>query len=234
MSWKLKKKAQGLVASEEGVTRKDWGGRVRVALVYPNTYAVGMSNLGFQGVHQMLNAHDDVLCERAFLPDDVDKEDLERSGHTLVSFESGTGVNQYTFVIFVNGDDEMYVTDIRTPTGTFNFDSGMLPESVARDIDAALDTHNLDVLVAPTASPPFVIDEINGNRNLGGSSTPAALAGYPLLSMPARYTPFGLPVNLTLMGRAWSEPTLIRIASALERVLPARRPPRYLPHLSLS
>ena len=47
MSWKLKKKAQGLVASEEGVVRKDWGGRVSVALVYPNTYAVGMSNLGF-------------------------------------------------------------------------------------------------------------------------------------------------------------------------------------------
>jgi amidase len=78
-----------------------------------------------------------------------------------------------------------------------------------------------------------VTDLINGNRTLGGSSTPAALAGYPLLSMPAGYTPWGLPVNLTLMGRAWSEPTLIRIASALERALPPRRPPQYLPTLSL-
>jgi hypothetical protein len=56
------------------------------------------------------------------------------------SFESGTGANKYTFVIFVNADDDMFVTDITTPNGTFNFDSGMLPESVARDIDAALDT----------------------------------------------------------------------------------------------
>src|SRR5215470_12014448 len=59
MSWKLKKKAQSLLASEEGVVRKDWGGRVSVALVYPNTYAVGMSNLGFQTVYERLNALSD-------------------------------------------------------------------------------------------------------------------------------------------------------------------------------
>jgi amidase len=100
-------------------------------------------------------------------------------------------------------------------------------------IDAVLDQYGLDVLVAPTASPPFTIDEVNGNRNLGGSSTPAALVGYPLLSMPAGYTPFGLPVNLTLMGRAWSEPTLLRIAYAIEQALPPRHPPSYLPTLSL-
>ncbi|MGE3912634.1 MAG: amidase family protein, partial [Chloroflexota bacterium] len=100
-------------------------------------------------------------------------------------------------------------------------------------IDAVMDQHGLDVLIAPTASPPFTIDEVNGNRNLGGSSTPAALAGYPLLSMLAGYTPFGLPVNLTLMGRAWSEPVLIRIAYALEQALPKRRAPGYLPTLML-
>ena len=74
-------------------------------------------------------------------------------------------------------------------------------------IDAALNAHDLDVLVAPTASPAFVIDEINGNRNLGGSSTPAALAGYPLLTMLAGYTPFagrklrGWPVTVLSRGR---------------------------------
>src|ERR1051325_117150 len=68
MSWKLKKKAQGLVASEEGVTHKDWGGRVRVALVYPNTYAVGMSNLGFQTIYDHLTALPHVVCERVFFP----------------------------------------------------------------------------------------------------------------------------------------------------------------------
>ena len=51
MSWRLRKKAQALVAGEQGVVRKDWGGRVSVALVYPNTYAVGMSNLGFQTIY---------------------------------------------------------------------------------------------------------------------------------------------------------------------------------------
>jgi amidase len=100
-------------------------------------------------------------------------------------------------------------------------------------IDAVLDQYGLDLLLAPTSSPAATIDQVNGDRRLGSSATPAALAGYPLLSMPAGYTPFGLPVNLTLMGRAWSEPTLIRIAYALEQALPARRPPTYLPSLPL-
>jgi amidase len=100
-------------------------------------------------------------------------------------------------------------------------------------LDAIMDKHDLDVLVAPTSSPAATIDQVNGDRRLGGCSTPAALAGYPLLSMPCGYTPFGLPVSLTLMGRAWSEPTLIRIGYALERALPTRRPPTYLPALTL-
>jgi amidase len=100
-------------------------------------------------------------------------------------------------------------------------------------LDAVLDEHNLDALIAPTSSPAATIDQVNGDRRLGGCSTPAALAGYPLLSMPCGCTRFGLPVSLTLMGRAWSEPTLIRIAHALEQALPPRRPPSYLPTLSL-
>jgi amidase len=100
-------------------------------------------------------------------------------------------------------------------------------------LDAVMDEHNLDALVAPTSSPAATIDQVNGDRRLGSCATPAALAGYPLLSMPCGYTPFGLPVSLALMGRAWSEPTLIRIASALEQALPPRRPPTYLPTLDL-
>jgi amidase len=100
-------------------------------------------------------------------------------------------------------------------------------------LDAIFDAKSLDVLIAPTSAPAATIDQVNGDRHLGSSATPAALAGYPLISMPAGYTPFGLPVNLTLMGRAWSEPTLIRIAYALEQALPPRRPPAYLPTLAL-
>jgi radical SAM superfamily enzyme YgiQ (UPF0313 family) len=75
-------------------------GSFRIALVYPNLYFVGMSNLGFQGVYQLLNGYDDVLCERGFLPDDVDKEDLERSGVPLTSFESGTPLRDFDLIAF--------------------------------------------------------------------------------------------------------------------------------------
>src|SRR2546428_113632 len=63
MSWKLKRKAQALLAGEEGQVHKDWGGRMSIALVYPNSYAVGMSNLGFQTIYEHLNAIPDVVCE---------------------------------------------------------------------------------------------------------------------------------------------------------------------------
>ena len=84
-------------------------GDFRIALGYPNLYYVGMSNLGFQGVYQMFNAHPAVVCERTFLPDDVDKEDLERSGHPLTSFESGTDLRRFHAVAFSVSFENDYV-----------------------------------------------------------------------------------------------------------------------------
>ncbi len=81
----------------QDVTRE---GSFRVALVYPNLYFVGMSNLGFQSVYQGLNALADVLCERAFLPDDRDAEELERTGRPLGSFESGTPLRDFDALAF--------------------------------------------------------------------------------------------------------------------------------------
>ncbi len=75
-------------------------GAFRIALAYPNLYFVGMSNLGFQGVYQLLNGYPDVVCERAFLPDDVDKEDLERSGSPLTSFETSTPLRDFDVIAF--------------------------------------------------------------------------------------------------------------------------------------
>jgi radical SAM superfamily enzyme YgiQ (UPF0313 family) len=75
-------------------------GTFRVALVWPNLYYVGMSNLGFQAVYRMLNAHPGVACERAFLPDDEDKAELERTGSPLVSFETGTPLRDFDAVAF--------------------------------------------------------------------------------------------------------------------------------------
>jgi amidase len=94
-------------------------------------------------------------------------------------------------------------------------------------IDAVMDQHQLDALVMLADAPACPTDLINGDRSLGSSSTPAALAGYPLISVPAGFS-FGLPVNITFMGRAFSEPTLIRLAHAFERLTQARRPPRFL------
>ncbi|MBI3636650.1 MAG: radical SAM protein [Candidatus Rokubacteria bacterium] len=88
MSWSLKKKAQALLAEEQGTIHKDWGGKIAIALVYPNTYAVGMSNLGFQTIYWHLNQRPDVVCERVFLPEHEDVDELARTGTAPFSLES--------------------------------------------------------------------------------------------------------------------------------------------------
>jgi amidase len=95
-------------------------------------------------------------------------------------------------------------------------------------IDAVLDRHRLDALVAPTGSPAWVTDLVDGDPSGAGSSTPAAQAGYPLVSVPAGFAA-GLPVGITFSGGAFSEPALIRLAYAFERATGARRPPRFTP-----
>ena len=95
-------------------------------------------------------------------------------------------------------------------------------------IDAVMDQHQLDALVMPTSSPPWLIDLVNGDPPLGGSAQPVALAGYPAINVPAGYI-FDLPVGITFMGRAFSEPTLIKLAYAFEQSTKIRRPPQYLP-----
>jgi amidase len=94
-------------------------------------------------------------------------------------------------------------------------------------IDAVLEKHNLDALVAPTGSPAWRTDLVNGDLFLGASSSPAAMAGYPLVTVPAGHA-FGLPVGLTFMGTAYSEPTLIGLAYAFEQATQIRETPRFL------
>lgn len=94
-------------------------------------------------------------------------------------------------------------------------------------IDAAIREHGLDALVAPSGPPAWVTDVVNGDRGGFGSSGPAARAGYPLVSVPAGMV-MGLPVGITFMGPARSEPALLRLAHAFERYTKARRPPRFL------
>ncbi len=95
-------------------------------------------------------------------------------------------------------------------------------------IDAIMDKYQLDALVMPTTSPAWCIDLVNGDHGLGGSAQPAALAGYPAITVPAGFS-FELPIGITFTGRAYSEPTLLRLAYAFEQGTKVRRAPKYLP-----
>ena len=116
MSWHLKEKARALLAEEQGTVRKDWGGRVAFALVYPNSYAVGMSNLGFQTIYRHLNALPGVVCERVFFPDPEDVAEFRRTGGVPFSLESQrplTDFHMLGFSVTYEGD---YINVLRLLT----------------------------------------------------------------------------------------------------------------------
>jgi radical SAM superfamily enzyme YgiQ (UPF0313 family) len=113
MSRLLQERHRGYRQAEIPLQEIKQAGSFRVALCYPNLYFVGMSNLGFHSVYQMLNTHPDVLCERAFLPDDVDREDLERTGHPLTTVESGSELRSFHALAFSVSFENDYLYVLR-------------------------------------------------------------------------------------------------------------------------
>jgi len=94
-------------------------------------------------------------------------------------------------------------------------------------IDAVMDQHHLDAIMAPTAGAAWLTDLINGDGSGGGSSNAAAVAGYPDITVPAGFI-FGMPVGVSFFGRAWSEATLLKIAYAFEQMTKVRKAPEFL------
>jgi amidase len=97
----------------------------------------------------------------------------------------------------------------------------------AEGIDEVIRAHSVDAIVAPTAGPAWLIDPVTGDHDTGGCSSPAAVAGYPHITVPAGFV-HGLPVGISFFGAAWNEPVLIRLAYAFEQASKARKTPRLL------
>jgi len=100
VSRKLREKIDNLLSKEKGTVFKEPGGKISVCLIYPNTYHVGMSNLGFQGIYTLLNNRSDTVCERAFLPDEEDISEYIRADTKLFSLESKRPLNNFDILAF--------------------------------------------------------------------------------------------------------------------------------------
>src|SRR5215208_5291256 len=100
-------------------------------------------------------------------------------------------------------------------------------------IDQTMDRHDLDAIFSLTASPPWTTDLVNGDHYLFGSSTPAAVAGYPNITVPAGFSFGELPVGVNFIGRRWAEPTLLKLAYGYEQGTHHRHAPRFLPSLGV-
>jgi radical SAM family uncharacterized protein len=99
-SWKFLQKAKGVLEKEKGTIQKSWGGKITICLLYPNSYHVGMSNLGFQTLYQILNADENVVCERAFLPEPEDLQEYRNTQTPLFSLESQKPLSSFDILAF--------------------------------------------------------------------------------------------------------------------------------------
>ena len=100
MVWSIISRHRQVLSRERGAVHKDWGGRITVALCFPNTYHAGMSNLGFLALYGLLNAEEDVVAERVFVPDRSLADEYARTGASLLSLESGRPLGEFEIIAF--------------------------------------------------------------------------------------------------------------------------------------
>ncbi|GAC1400691.1 MAG: amidase [Chloroflexota bacterium] len=139
--------------------------------------------------------------------------------------------NHHTQELRYFNQDIFFMAQAKGPLTTPEYQTALandIKNSRQQGIDYMMNQHHLDALVVPTNAPAWPIDLVDGDHFLDGSSTLAAVAGYPAITVPAGYT-FELPIGITFFGRAYSEPRLIRIASGFEYQTKVRHAPRFLP-----
>ena len=149
-----------------------------------------------------------------------------RSLAELIAFNERNAAEELAYF----GQERLLVAESKGPLSSTEYREAHAVArrlSRAAGIDRVMDSGNLDAILAPTGGPAWVTDLVNGDHFGGSSSQFAAAAGYPNISVPAGFV-HGLPVGVSFFGRAWSEPTLIRIAYAFEQATRHRRAPRLL------
>ncbi len=143
----------------------------------------------------------------------------------LIAFNTATAEAEMPYF----GQERLIAAEAKGPlTDPIYLDARAAARRLSRTagIDRVMDAGRLDAIVAPTGGPAWVTDLVNGDHFGGGISIFAAVAGYPNVTVPAGFIR-GLPVGCSFFGRAWSEPTLIRIAFAFEQATHHRRPPEF-------
>jgi amidase len=171
--------------------------------------------------------------------------DLKHDLDHYLSTRADTDVKSLADLIAFNGahaeqELEFFGQELFEKADTDPYDRAKYQQALARmrkiggvaGIDAVLQRYHLDAIVVPSAPPALIIDHVNGEPFIFGSSMPAAIAGYPAISVPMGNS-FGLPLGITFIGTAFQEEKLIRLASGFEHVMQARIIPRFLRTVSL-
>ena len=237
------------------------GARIGVARKFHTGYSEHTDAI-FEAALQVLRAQGAVLIDDVEFPGEADLRaplpgpDLTTQGIVL-QYEFKAGVNQYLATRPDAGVDTLadlirfnlehaaeempyfaqeifLASQARGPLTDELYLQALAKNRAFRSaFEQFLDEQRFDALVAPTTGPAWMIDVINGDRRLGGSAQPAAVAGFPLVTVPAGFAFEQLPVGISFMGRAWSEPRLIQLAYAFEQAQPVRRRPECLPTVPL-